>query len=139
MSKNVLQFTWQRTEEQTEVYFCLGQTHFSKVLSTFADGSNPFLIVDSNVERYWNELISSSLKAASGSKYILDAAEERKTLSTLEDIWKSMSAAGIKRDTPVIVVGGGLTCDIGAFAASTYLRGLPLILIPTSLLCMVDA
>lgn len=101
--------------------------------------NTPFIIIDSNVDKHWNKLISSSLKSISGKKYILNATEDKKTLSTLEDIWNSISDAGVKRDTPVVVIGGGITCDLGAFAASTYLRGLPLILIPTSLLCMVDA
>ncbi|MEN8209770.1 MAG: 3-dehydroquinate synthase family protein, partial [Candidatus Fermentibacteria bacterium] len=65
--------------------------------------------------------------------------EVLKNTFTLSQIWDSMSAAGIHRDTPVAVIGGGLVCDIGAMAASTYLRGLKLMLVPTTLLCMVDA
>jgi 3-dehydroquinate synthetase len=69
----------------------------------------------------------------------MEATEVLKNTFTLSQIWDSMSAAGIHRDTPVVVIGGGLVCDIGAMAASTYLRGLRLMLVPTTLLCMVDA
>lgn len=99
---------------------------------------NPFLIVDSEVGRLWNHQLQSLYSTSSGH-YLMDAAEELKNTFTLDQIWESMAGAGVRRDTPVIVIGGGLTCDIGAMAASTYLRGLRLMLVPTTLLSMVDA
>lgn len=134
-----IRFDWQYPDTCTEVYFCRGQSDFSEIISGQLNDIAPFVVIDSNVDKYWDKHISSVLKSVSFTKHILSATEEQKRLSTLEEIWKSMADAGVRRDTPVVVIGGGLTCDLGAFAASTYLRGLPLILIPTSLLCMVDA
>ncbi len=99
---------------------------------------NPFLVVDSDVGRLWSHQLQY-LFAASSGHYLMDATEELKNTFTLDQIWGSMAGAGVRRDTPVIVIGGGLTCDIGAMAASTYLRGLKLMLVPTTLLSMVDA
>ena len=99
---------------------------------------NPFLVVDSEVGRLWNQQLQSLYSASSGL-YLMDASEKLKNTFTLDQIWGSMAGAGVRRDTPVIVIGGGLTCDIGAMAASTYLRGLRLMLVPTTLLSMVDA
>lgn len=116
---------------------------------TSSDGSNwikeltdewksSFLVVDSEVGRLWNHQLQSLISTSSGI-YLMEATEELKNTFTLDQIWGSMAGAGVRRDTPVIVVGGGLTCDIGAMAASTYLRGLRLMLVPTTLLSMVDA
>lgn len=98
----------------------------------------PFLIIDSEVRRLWDSYLQPILLSASGV-YVMEAREVLKNTFTLSQIWDSMSAAGIHRDTPVVVIGGGLVCDIGAMAGSTYLRGLRLMLVPTTLLCMVDA
>jgi len=99
---------------------------------------NPFFIVDSKVKRLWDSQLRTALQSASGL-YVMEAREVLKSTLTLTRIWDSMSAAEIRRDTPVVVIGGGLVCDMGAMAASTYMRGLKLMLVPTTLLCMVDA
>lgn len=97
-----------------------------------------FLVVDSEVGRLWNHHLQPLFSTSSGH-YLMDAKEDLKNTFTLDQIWESMAGAGVRRDTPFIVIGGGLTCDIGAMAASTYLRGLRLMLVPTTLLSMVDA
>ncbi|OGR04358.1 MAG: 3-dehydroquinate synthase [Deltaproteobacteria bacterium RIFOXYA12_FULL_61_11] len=65
-----------------------------------------------------------------------EASKTRTTLSRLQD---EMLHAGCGRDTLVVGHGGGVVTDLAGFLASTYYRGLPLILVPTSLLGMVDA
>lgn len=71
--------------------------------------------------------------------YVLPAGEEYKSAETLLKIAEWVLSVGATRDTTFIGVGGGVVCDITAFAASIYMRGVPLILIPTTLLSMVDA
>lgn len=71
--------------------------------------------------------------------YVLEASEQRKTLSTVEDIVEDMLSAGVNRNALVISIGGGITSDIAGFAASIYKRGLPFALIPTTLLAQCDA
>ena len=65
--------------------------------------------------------------------------EETKNITTVEKIWEIMHSNSATRSTNVICIGGGVLCDVVGFATSTYKRGSNLILVPTSLLAMVDA
>jgi len=65
--------------------------------------------------------------------------EEIKNIKTVEKIWEIMHSNLMTRSTNVICIGGGVLCDVVGFATSTYKRGAKLILVPTSLLAMVDA
>ncbi|HEY8279191.1 MAG TPA: 3-dehydroquinate synthase family protein [Bdellovibrionota bacterium] len=69
----------------------------------------------------------------------IGGGEECKRWSQLEKILAWLAESGAERSQPLVVIGGGAVLDLGAFAASLYRRGMPLILVPTSLLGMVDA
>jgi len=86
-----------------------------------------FFIVDRNVA--WSR----------NSTLFLSAGEHIKHFSCLKEILNYLYVKEADRGTILCVVGGGSLCDIGAFAASIYLRGLSLMLVPTTLLAMVDA
>ncbi|MGM0600357.1 MAG: 3-dehydroquinate synthase [Candidatus Rifleibacteriota bacterium] len=73
------------------------------------------------------------------NEIIIADGEKYKNLETVTQILNRLCELEIDRDCPVIALGGGVTCDITAFAASIYKRGVPLILIPTTLMAMVDA
>ncbi len=70
---------------------------------------------------------------------VLPPGEIHKNWQTLSDIAHRLIERGAARDSLIIAVGGGVVCDTVAFAASVYMRGMRLILIPTTLLAMVDA
>lgn len=65
--------------------------------------------------------------------------EHSKTRNTKELLENQLFEKGLGRDTCVIALGGGVTTDIAGYVAATYCRGIPLVMIPTSLLAMVDA
>jgi shikimate kinase/3-dehydroquinate synthase len=65
--------------------------------------------------------------------------EAYKTLQTVSDLYDRFAAAKLARSEPVIALGGGVIGDMAGFVAATWLRGVPFIQIPTSLLSMVDA
>jgi 3-dehydroquinate synthase len=67
------------------------------------------------------------------------AEEEDKTLAQAEQLWGQLYDLGIGRDAMAIVVGGGLTTDLGAFVCAGWKRGLRFMLVPSTLLGMVDA
>jgi 3-dehydroquinate synthase len=92
------------------------------------------LVVDSEVMRlYGNRLpLCSNVVEINGG-------ESGKTPGSLTKLWLEMSRAGLRRESKIVVIGGGTVCDAGAFAASTWKRGSDLALVPTTLLCMVDA
>lgn len=68
-----------------------------------------------------------------------DAGEERKNLDTVAALYSVLTDAKLERKSPVIALGGGVVGDSVGFVASTYLRGVPFIQCPTTLLAMVDA
>jgi 3-dehydroquinate synthase len=60
-------------------------------------------------------------------------------MDSIQDIWSAMLSYGCDRTVPLVSVGGGLVGDVGGFAAATFMRGVPVIQVPTTLLAMVDA
>jgi 3-dehydroquinate synthase len=71
--------------------------------------------------------------------FTIPSGEKSKTRKAKEDLENELLKAKCGRDTMLIALGGGVTTDLVGFVASTYLRGVPLILIPTTVLAMVDA
>ena len=65
--------------------------------------------------------------------------ERAKTVAALAKLWDALGAAGIARDGGVVALGGGTVGDVAGFAAATYLRGIRVAQIPTTLLTMVDS
>jgi 3-dehydroquinate synthase len=65
--------------------------------------------------------------------------EQHKTLATVQAIYEALLEHGANRATPVIALGGGVIGDMAGFVAATFMRGVPLVQVPTSLLAMVDA
>jgi len=69
----------------------------------------------------------------------LPPGEEQKTIATVGTIWDAALGAGIDRDATVVAFGGGVVGDLAGFAASTLLRGIDCVQVPTTLLSMVDS
>lgn len=69
----------------------------------------------------------------------LPEGEIAKTGAVAIDAWERLGAAGFTRSDAVVTVGGGATTDMGGFIAATWLRGVPVVHVPSSLLGMVDA
>ncbi|TVQ68230.1 MAG: 3-dehydroquinate synthase [Balneolaceae bacterium] len=100
-----------------------------------------FLIVDERVWSLHKERITHSLRQEGihFSHYLVPVGENSKSAEQWIRCLDFLLSGGIRRNTPVIVIGGGVTGDLGAFAASAVLRGVPLIQVPTTLLAMVDS
>lgn len=71
--------------------------------------------------------------------FVFPHGEINKTRETKQMIEDQMLAKGLGKDTCLVALGGGVVSDLGGFIAATYARGIPLILIPTTLMGMVDA
>jgi len=71
--------------------------------------------------------------------HLFDDAESAKTLKSVEHIVRSLSGAGADRQALLLAVGGGMVGDVAGFAAATYLRGIALAHVPTTLLAQVDS
>ena len=66
-------------------------------------------------------------------------AEDAKTVATLQGCWSEFAVAGLDRSGVVLGLGGGTVTDLAGFAAATYMRGVRLVQLPTTVLGMVDA
>ena len=69
----------------------------------------------------------------------IKSGEINKNLDTVSSVWKQMNDFGLDRKSLLINLGGGVVCDLGGFCASTYMRGIEFIQVPTTLLSQVDA
>jgi 3-dehydroquinate synthase len=106
-----------------------------------APHSRALLAVDANVANTHGDAAAQSLTDAGYAVTIapICAEETHKTIATAETLWAAMLRSKMERTSPVIALGGGIVGDIAGFAAATFLRGVPLVQVPTTLLAMVDA
>lgn len=94
---------------------------------------NAVLVTDENVAAAWPAF------ADTRKTIVVPPGEGSKRIPTYERVLESLAEAGADRSTPVVAWGGGVVGDLAGFAAGTYMRGVPLIQVPTSLLAMVDS
>lgn len=97
------------------------------------------VITDTNVYDIYREYLGKLLKGFDYNVFAFEAGEESKTFVTYEQVLEKLSAENFTRQDLIIAFGGGIPGDITGFVASTYLRGLNFISIPTTLLSMVDS
>jgi 3-dehydroquinate synthase len=98
------------------------------------------LVCDPGAEAAIAEVERSLGEAGLGWRRIdVPAGESNKVQASVDRIVAEAIEWGIGRDTPLVAVGGGCVGDLAAFAASVLLRGVPLVLVPTTLMAMVDA
>lgn len=100
--------------------------------------SKVVIITDRHIAKLFLGKIRKSLPLKTES-IILPAGEKEKNIITVQEIWTKLSEFQCDRKTLVVNLGGGVICDVGGFAASTFMRGLDFINIPTTLLSQVDA
>lgn len=102
-----------------------------------------FLLTDEQVAKCCLPVLSSLLSGqphlADLPTLILPAGEEHKNIRSVQRIWDFLLEQQATRSSLLINLGGGVICDMGGFAASTYMRGMAYMNIPTTLLAMVDA
>lgn len=96
------------------------------------------LVTDANVARHWGDAAAIAL-GGRPARVVLRPGERSKTLRSVARVWDAAGARGADRRAVIACVGGGVVTDVGGFAASTWLRGVPYVSVPTSLLAMVDA
>jgi shikimate kinase/3-dehydroquinate synthase len=100
-----------------------------------------FLFVPSQLESRLTARIKPSLEAASIAHEVVKVADgdANKNLAQVRDLLDHLAASGAGRDSVVVSVGGGVTGDVAGFVASTYMRGVPFVQVPTTLVSQVDA
>ena len=97
------------------------------------------ILTDENVYNHQLENFINSINVKMIYEYIVPAGEDSKSLSIYEDIIKYCTKINLSRKSLIIALGGGVIGDLAGFTASTYMRGIDVCQIPTSLLAQVDS
>ena len=99
-----------------------------------------FILVDESVRELHKERINNYTSYFDDRHLIeIPEGEASKSVALWQEIVNNILAIGTERSTPLLAIGGGVTGDLAGFVASSVLRGIPLIHMPTSLLAMVDS
>jgi 3-dehydroquinate synthase len=110
-------------------------TYISQVFK----GKRIMVISDDNIYPLYGDLLVKALSSFECSSLVLPHGERTKSFETLPKIYTALLESNITRSDLIIALGGGVTGDLAGFAAASYLRGVPLVQIPTSLLAQVDS
>jgi len=116
-------------------------SELGNMLSEFLPGRSFVMVTDSTVEDYLGVDLMNILEGAGVkvSMITFPAGEESKRMDVVVDLARRMVGLGADRGTVVLALGGGVTGDMAGFLASIYMRGIPFIQIPTTLLAQVDS
>ena len=114
---------------------------FGEKLRDFVPATTAVVVEDSLAAKYHGASLVRSIRSAGYRvrRIKIEAGERNKSLRRVRKLHDFFHASGVDRSTPVIVLGGGVVGDLAGFAAATWLRGVPLIQIPTTLLAQVDS
>lgn len=99
------------------------------------------VVSDSNVAPLYLPAAKASLEAAGYSvcDIVIEAGEQSKSCEVIAEVWSALAELGMSRDCAVVALGGGVVGDLAGFAGSTFMRGIPIVQVPTTLLSMVDS
>jgi len=98
-----------------------------------------FVVTEPNVWRLHGAAIERALAGRQWRRLLFPGGEENKRMAQVEALAEEMVEAGGDRSSLVIAFGGGIVNDVGGFLAAVFMRGVPVIQIPTTLLAQVDA
>lgn len=99
------------------------------------------VVTDQHVAPLYLSTLTASLQdnGIQVSQAVIESGEDHKTMETMASLYDAAFQAELKRSDAVIALGGGIVGDITGFLAATYLRGVPFVQVPTTLLAQVDA
>ena len=118
----------------------IGRDLVSRLPALVGRASRVVLVSDENVLRLHGERVIEALGSEARPIVVtLVPGEEQKHIGSIERIWRAALEQGTDRSSMFVALGGGVVSDMTGFAAATYMRGVPWICLPTTLLSMVDA
>jgi len=128
-------------ERSYPVYIEKDFSALGKALSSAGINGKIVIVTDSNVEKIYGKEVTDLISSDSREvfNYVIPAGEKSKNLDTVSGIYKFLSDLNLDRSSAIIALGGGVTGDIAGFAASTFLRGINFIQVPTTLLSQADS
>lgn len=125
----------------TEINYHLGENNLKQVLQPALRTSQgrALVVVDRQVWLNQEKYIREAFSDTKAFFYEFCGGETHKNLYEIQKIYQAALVSGADRSMPVIAIGGGVTGDMAGFVAATFMRGLPLIQVPSSLLAMIDS
>jgi len=99
----------------------------------------PFIVTSPEIWGLWGKQVLAAFGKESPTVLFLPAGEKHKRLSTVEGLLEQMAKAGADRDALLVAFGGGVVGDVTGFLAAIYMRGVPYVQFPTTLLAQVDS
>ena len=110
-------------------------------IDRFSAARDALVITDSNVGPLYLAQVKASLTRAGfkAADVVVPAGEDAKSVEVASEIWGAMADLALGRDCVVVALGGGVVGDLAGFVASTYMRGVAVAQVPTTLLAMVDS
>ncbi|MEM9417446.1 MAG: 3-dehydroquinate synthase [Planctomycetota bacterium] len=111
------------------------------VREAIPSASKAILVTDEGVEPHHARPVAKAMEAQGVETIVavIPVSEKKKTLGTVRTLYDIMLENKLERGHALVTLGGGICGDVAGFAAATYLRGIPFVQCPTSLLAMVDA
>ena len=109
------------------------------IVRTAAPAHRYAIISDANVAPLYAARLRDAIGAAHAELFSIPAGETHKTREQWAQLTDALLTAGFGRDTAILALGGGVIGDLAGFVAATYMRGIPFVQLPTSLLAMIDA
>ncbi|MGA9342689.1 MAG: 3-dehydroquinate synthase [Rhodanobacteraceae bacterium] len=106
---------------------------------TMLHGRHALVVTDETVAPLYLERVRTGLNSLMHSCLVLPEGERHKTLANTARVFDALAALGATRDATVIALGGGVVGDLAGFAAATWMRGIALLQMPTTLLAMIDS
>lgn len=117
--------------------------HSLPIGTSLADskGALALIVSDSNVDPVYGEKCEQALRSRGldVTRAVVAAGEKSKDLKVVAELYDKAMAANLDRGSVIVALGGGMVGDLAGFVAATFLRGIRLIQVPTSLLAMVDS
>jgi 3-dehydroquinate synthase len=113
---------------------------FAALVASAAPAHRYAVVSDDDVAvHYADALVADLRRHGLVSLHRMRAGETHKTRATWASLTDELLAAGCGRDTTIVALGGGVVGDVAGFVAATFMRGVPVVQCPTSLLAMIDA
>ena len=106
---------------------------------TWIQGKDCLIVTNETVAPLYLDVMKSNIDDKTIEVITIKDGEHYKTIDTWSKIIDKLTAMRANRDTTIIALGGGVLGDIAGFAAATFMRGLPFIQVPTTLLAQVDS
>jgi 3-dehydroquinate synthase len=116
-------------------------TRASDEVVELASASTAFVVSDARVAERWFDPLAAAFAGAGVASVLLvvPEGEEAKSLQAYGSLLRQLAGREAHRDDPIVALGGGAVGDLAGFVASTYMRGVPFVQVPTTLTAQLDA